>query len=165
MKRVWKILSTKRSKIISEFHMIPLKANNYNQMKNIYISLVLVLLVSFASAKPTMGGAKNKQVTVEINFGDVKDMKTVTIDCGKKLTALEALQLAADVETHPLGQYIFVAAIDKVISTRGNMAWYYKINGENSTKLAMSQAVKAGDVITWRYVKDVCSCTVDGKKK
>jgi|GEM_PF-774097 hypothetical protein len=145
--------------------MIPLKTNNYNPMKNIYISLVLVFLVSLASAKPTIGGAKTKQVTVEINFGEVKDAKSVTIDCDKKLTALEALQLAADVETHPVGNYVFVTAIDEVVSTRGKMAWYYKINGESSTKLAISQSVKAGDVIIWRYVKDVCSCTVDGKEK
>ncbi len=132
-------------------------------MKHIFISFLFVFIISGISAKEIQ--QKDKKVTVEISFGESKPVKTVTIDCQKKLTALEALQLAADVETHPVGNHVFVIAIDDVVSTRGEMAWYYRINGEEPVKLAINQSVKAGDTISWRYVKDVCSATVDGEEK
>ena len=58
----------------------------------------------------------------------------------------------------------FVTSINGVAGVRGEMAWYYMVNGEKP-KLAIQQPVKAGDKISWRYVKDICSCTVDGSKK
>lgn len=105
---------------------------------------------------------KGKTVTIEINYGEQKVAETIEVACDGKMTALEALQHAADVKTHPVNQYIFVIAIDGVEATRGDMAWYYTVNGE-TPKLAYQQPVKAGDTISWRYVKDVCSCTVDKK--
>jgi hypothetical protein len=78
---------------------------------------------------------------------------------------LEALQKAADVRTHPVGSYVFVTEIDNVAAERGKMAWYYKINQKKPEKLAIEQIVNPGDTISWRFVEDVCSKTVDGPNK
>ena len=119
--------------------------------------LLLFLIISTSA----MAG-KSRFVTVEINYGEQKKTETIQVECQDKMTALEALQYVADVKTHPVSRYVFVTGINGVDGVRGDMAWYYTVNGEKP-KLAISQPVKAGDVISWRYVKDVCSCTVDKK--
>ncbi len=125
-----------------------------------FTALILFVLMGVSA----MAG-KAKFVTVEINYGEQKAAETIQVECFDSMTALEALMHAADIKTHPVGQHVFVTSIGGVEGVRGDKAWYYKINGEGSKKLAISQPVKAGDTISWRYVKDVCSCTVDGPKK
>ncbi|RKD92311.1 DUF4430 domain-containing protein [Mangrovibacterium diazotrophicum] len=120
-------------------------------------TVVLMLTISLAAV-----AGKSRFVTVEINYGEQKKTETVQVECQEKMTALEALQYAADVKTHPVSQYVFVTGINGVNGVRGEMAWYYTVNGEKP-KLAISQIVKPGDTISWRYVEDVCSCTVDKK--
>lgn len=105
---------------------------------------------------------KAKFVTVEINYGELKAAETILVECPETMTALEALQHAANVQTHPVANFVFVVGINGVEGIRGDMAWYYTVNGEKPT-LAINQTVKPGDTISWRYVKDVCSCTVDKK--
>lgn len=129
------------------------------KLTKFFLSLMLLLVVSVAGF-----AAKGKFITVEINYGEQKKTETIQVECPKQMTALEALQHAADVKTHPVNEYVFVTAINDVAGVRGDMAWYYMVNGEKP-QLAITQIVKAGDVISWRYVKDVCSCTVDGPKK
>lgn len=123
-----------------------------------YLAVVTLFLLMGLS---TFAG-KAKFVTVEINYGEQKQTETIQVDCPESMTALEALQHAANVQTHPVANFVFVVSINGVEGSRGDMAWYYTVNGEKP-KLAISQAVKAGDTISWRYVKDVCSCTVDKK--
>lgn len=119
--------------------------------------ILLFLMISMSAV-----AGKSRFVTVEINYGEQKKAETIQVECPDKMTALEALQYAADVETHPVSQYVFVTGINGVNGVRGEKAWYYTVNGEKP-QLAINQPVKAGDVISWRYVKDVCSCTVDKK--
>ena len=127
--------------------------------KRILSSLVLTLFLGFSA----MAG-KAGFVTVEINYGKQKVAETIQVECPNTMTALEALQHAADVKTHPVNEYVFVTGINGIEGIRGDMAWYYTVNGEKP-KLAIQQTVKSGDTVSWRYVKDVCSCTVDGPKK
>ncbi len=129
------------------------------KLTKILSSLTLMLVLSVSAF-----AAKSKFITVEINYGDQKALETVQVACEAQMTALEALQHAADVITHPVNEYVFVTSINGVAGVRGEMAWYYMVNGEKP-KLAIQQPVKAGDKISWRYVKDICSCTVDGSKK
>ena len=102
-------------------------------------------------------------LTVEINFGN-NTKHSKTIDYKEQLTALEALQYAAIVETHPVGKYVFVSSIDSVNSVPNENVWYYKINGKLAKKLAINTIVNAGDTITWIYVTDVCSHKPDTVK-
>ena len=107
----------------------------------------------------------SKPIVVEIDFGNGHKPKRVEIACNETITALEALQKVVDVKTHPVGKYVFVTAIDEVAAERGKMAWYYKINQKKPEKLAIEQLVNPGDTISWRFVEDVCSKTVDEPKK
>ena len=133
-------------------------------MKRItFISVILFTFSFMCQAKEKKPGA-SKPIVVEIDFGSGREIKRVKVACNKTITALEALQKAADVKTHPVGSYVFVSEIDEVAAERGKMAWYYKVNGEKP-KLAIEQPVKPGDTVSWRFVEDVCSKTVDGPKK
>ncbi|WP_163715522.1 DUF4430 domain-containing protein [Mangrovibacterium lignilyticum] len=120
-------------------------------------TLIFTFLIAFSAL-----AGKAKSITVEINYGEQQKTETIQVECTKAMTALEALQHAANVKTHPVANYVFVTGINGVEGVRGDKAWYYTVNGEKP-KLAISQTVKAGDTISWRYVKDVCSCTVDKK--
>lgn len=123
------------------------------------IFLTFSCLNSFSSNKGKE--EQSKQVIVEIDFGGKQDNQQIAVVWEKGITALEALQKAADVKTHPVGQHVFVTTIGQVEAKRGDMAWYYCINGQAPKKLAISQIIKAGDTISWRYVKDVCSGKVN----
>ncbi len=129
------------------------------KIERIITSLIFVLLISCSSV-----AKKSNFVIVEINYGEQKETETIQVQWAKAMTALEALQHAAIVKTHPVSKYVFVLAINGVEGVRGEMAWYYTVNGEKP-KLAINQKVKVGDTIRWRYVKDVCSETVDGPLK
>ncbi len=132
------------------------------------IILLVSIMVSVAGQarenKVSSSSPSTKTVVVEVDFGNRKELKSVSLKWEPSLTALEALQKVAEVKTHPVGDYVFVTEIDQVESERGKMAWYYTINGKSPKQLAISQPVKAGDTIRWRYVKDVCSEKVDGTK-
>lgn len=100
-------------------------------------------------------------VTVVVDYGDAKSLKQETVHAKRDITALEALQHVAVVTTCPVASHIFVRCIDSVTAVRGSMAWYYKVNGESTGVLSINRYVQSGDTITWTYIKDVCSHTVD----
>lgn len=126
------------------------------KLTTILAAFVVVLL---GGVKSYAGQAKT--VTVEINYGGSRVAEKVEVEYRKGMTALVALMQAADVKTHPVGRWVFVTAVGGQEGVRGDMAWYYTLNGEKPKQVAVNQPLKAGDVVAWRYVKDVCSCTVD----
>ena len=128
--------------------------------RTVILSFIIFAIAFVGQAKEKKPSAP-KPIIVEIDFGNGHEVKRVDVACNKTITALEALQKAADVKTHPVGSYVFVTSIDEVTAERGKMAWYYKVNGKKP-KLAIEQPVKPGDTVSWRFVKDVCSKTVDG---
>jgi hypothetical protein len=132
-------------------------------MKKIIVLLIFLSFSCVGLAKQKTANS-SKPVVVEIDFNNGREAKRVEIVYNKNLTAMEALQKAAEVRTHPVGSYVFVIEIDQVTSERGEMAWYYTINGKKP-KLAIEQPVKPGDIICWQFKEDVCSKTVDGLKK
>jgi hypothetical protein len=131
--------------------------------QTIFISLLIGLMSYTGQAKENEDESK-KTIVVEIDFGNQQKIKQVSLTWDKSITALEALQKAAEVRTHPVGQYVFVTEIDQVHAERGKMAWYYKINRKSPKQLAIYQLINQGDTIRWRFVKDVCSEKVDGCK-
>jgi hypothetical protein len=133
-------------------------------MKRTVIISFIIFAFSFVGQAKEKKPSASKPIVVEIDFGSGNEVKRVDVACNKTITALEALQKAADVKTHPVGSYVFVTSIDEVTAERGKMAWYYKVNGKKP-KLAIEQPVKPGDTVSWRFVEDVCSQTVDGPKK
>ncbi|MDP4203696.1 MAG: DUF4430 domain-containing protein [Bacteroidota bacterium] len=132
----------------------------------LYILFFLLLVmpaVLFAGNKKTE--EVKKEITVEVDYGKAQAPKTVKVAWFSGIAVLGALQEAAETETHPVGSYVFVTAIDQIRGERGKMAWYYRINGETPKKLALYQMLKPGDTVSWRYVEDVCSWKVDNPTK
>jgi len=101
-----------------------------------------------------------QKVSLVIDYSEVKEKETFEVLWEENMTALTALQSCAEVTTHPVGDYIFVTAINDVKATVGVKAWYYRINGESANVLAFRYFVKPGEQITWIYKKDECSSKV-----
>jgi hypothetical protein len=103
---------------------------------------------------------------VRIDYGKIRAPRTVTVVVDKDDTALTALMKAADVATHPLGEYVFVVAIDQIEGKRGEMACYYALDGRPAKNLAYRQTV-GEDVksMVWTYTRDACSGDVDVPKE
>lgn len=102
---------------------------------------------------------QSRQTTVIVKITDTfsGNSKEVKVTGKNKLTALEALQYAATVETHPVGNYVFVTSIDSLKAEKFNTAWYYKIKGKSPGVLAINRMVKEGDTIEWIFTRDNCS--------
>ncbi|NJO88997.1 MAG: DUF4430 domain-containing protein [Chloroflexia bacterium] len=124
-------------------------------MKTIIFSVFFFVLIY------TSVFSQEKTVKVEIDFGNDKEIISKKVSKEQSITALEALQLAATVETHAVGSYVFVTSINNIKANYGKTAWYYKVNGESSKVLAINNNLKDGDVLRWILKEDVCSKTVD----
>lgn len=105
--------------------------------------------------------ADNENIVVEIDYGTLRSSRTIEIPQVKDRTVLEALQSVATVQTHPVGEYVMVTSIDGVEGKRGEMAWYYMIDGKSADKIAYSKVADGAKHIKWVYKKDVCSPKVD----
>lgn len=122
----------------------------------------MTILESYAGNQTSYVNEENKKIIMEIDYGGYRPSRTVEIPWAKDRTVLEVLQTVAKVETHPVGQYVFVVSIDDVEGKRGEMAWYYTVNGASADKLAYSNILDGPCRIRWVYKKDVCSKKVDG---
>lgn len=123
----------------------------------IFIAILLSLLCTGLNAQR----AYEMDVVVKIDFGGVKEAKKVKVSSDHGLTALEALQYAAEVNTHPKENYVFVDKVDGIKGERGKMGWYYEVNGKSPEKLAIKNELSNGDEVRWIYKEDVCSRKVD----
>lgn len=124
----------------------------------------VTILKSWADTQTSYVNENSKSIVVEIDYRDIRPSRTAKIPRVNGKTALEVLQAAAKVKTHLVGQYIFVVSIDGVEGKRGEMAWYYTVNGKSADKLAYSNTLNDNvNHIGWIYKKDVCSMEVDGE--
>lgn len=124
---------------------------------------VFFLCVFSTVALAGQQSAAGENITVEIDYGNIRPSRTVVVPWAKDRTILEVLQTIAEVKTHPVDKYVFVVSIDGVEGKRGEMAWYYTINGKSADKLAYSNVLNNSvNHIKWVYKKDICSKKVDG---
>jgi hypothetical protein len=105
-------------------------------------------------------GADGKQVTLAINYGKTKPSRTVITPLIKGQTVLALLEAVAEVETYTVEPYILVTSIDGVKGTRGEMAWYYKIDGAYADQLASTKTLEGEAYIEWIYQTDTCSDSI-----
>ncbi len=105
----------------------------------------------------TTAPGKKSITTVEIDYGKTRPSRKVETKWKKGVTALEALETVAKVETYQVGKYTFVTSIDDVKGQPGVMAWYYKVNGQSAKKLAADNVIESDDRIAWSYQTDTCS--------
>jgi len=130
-------------------------------VKNIRHILFIILMGCTLSVFASEGA--NKELTIEVQYGDQKPARTIEYHYVSGSTALEALQSVAEVETAFAGpENRVVTAIDGVRGERGVNGWYYQLDGENARQMADSQTLDGHRSMTWRYKTDICSKTVDG---
>jgi hypothetical protein len=130
-------------------------------MKNIIkISIAFVFLTVLCAA-----ACAGESVNVGIDYGNVRKFRGAETQWQEGVTALEVLQSVAQVETHQVGEYVFVTSIDGVKGIRGDKAWYYEINGRHADKLAFVRVLNKNESTRWIYKKDVCSPKVDAEKQ
>ena len=135
------------------------------------MKLFTVVMMSFfwMSVVPSWAGEVASEVfskiIVEIDYGDVRPSRTVEVVLTENQTVLELLQTVAVVETQPADGFVLVTAIDGVVGKRGEMAWYYYIDGKMGDESAYTKVLHHEKHIKWTYKKDMCSWTVDGKPK
>ncbi len=138
-------------------------------MKKKHLPLMIISFLFVLSCATNTNESNNSNLQqvftskVIIDYGGEKQLKETDVKATRQLSALEALQYASIVETHPVGEHVFVSSIDNVSSIRGVKAWYYKVNGESPGILAINNKINSGDTLRWIYKADVCSPTVDNK--
>ncbi|MFH0772320.1 MAG: DUF4430 domain-containing protein [Candidatus Omnitrophota bacterium] len=132
--------------------------------KLVVASILCVLSVmvssSYASGEDSVE-VSAKNIIVEIDYGGLRPSRTIETPRVEGRTALEVLQSVAEVKTHPVGEYVFVTSVDGVEGKRGEMAWYYTVDGKSADKLAYSAVLDNTSCVKWEYKKDICSGTVD----
>lgn len=131
---------------------------NYN--KFLILLLPFFLFVSCTGNKRE--SLSETKVNIIINDGLNTSISQLLIHQKRDYSVLELLQKVAIVETHPVGDYVFVSSINDVHGERGKTAWYYKINGKSPKVLAINNKdISSGDTINWIFKEDVCSGKVD----
>lgn len=125
--------------------------------------LSLVVLEAYAVDLAQPSKTQLKKTVIEIDYGGIHPSRTIEVRLAKASTVLELLQNVAEVKTHPVGGYVMVVSIDGVEGKRGEMAWYYTVDGKSPGKVANSNVLNGEHRIKWIYKKDVCSSKVDKK--
>lgn len=123
------------------------------------LTMILSLLLC-ACIELEKNGADEKKVTVEIHYGEAQSSRMVTAPLIEGQTVLALLETVADVETYTVEPYILVTSIDGVKGVRGEMAWYYKIDGIYADQLASTKTLEDETHIEWLYQTDTCSDSI-----
>ena len=129
-----------------------------NMMKT-SLTMMLSLLLC-ACIEPEKNRTNEKQVTVEIHYGNIQPPRMITAPLNKGQTVLALLETVADVETYTVEPYILVTSIDGVKGVHGKMAWYYKIDGIYADQLASTKTLEDEVHIEWLYQTDTCSDSI-----
>jgi hypothetical protein len=102
-----------------------------------------------AATDYVFGDPDHITVVISRDFGETT-LKTVSVDYAEGMTALQALEAAADIDSNGG----FVNAIDGLRSeyNLGNkLDWFYYINGIYATVYAIFYEMHPGDVMRWDY--------------
>lgn len=128
-------------------------------------ALLCVLLVALSplhAGNQMDADLDDGKILVEIDYGEVLPTRIIETVKDENKSALEILQSVAELKTIPAGPgAAIVIAIDGVEGKRGDMAWYYKVDGKKPQKLASSYVIGNAKSMRWEYKSDVCSETVD----
>ncbi len=127
----------------------------------VIVSLMLVGCQMVCAADQSSASNNPKTISVEIDYGDRRPSRVVEHVYQSGETVLEVLKSVAEVETHYAGMYNMVVAIDGIEGVRGDMGWYYRVDGEPAKQTAARFVPEGVKAIRWVYKTDVCSGKVD----
>ena len=127
-------------------------ANNNGCLGN----LVKKFLYVFVFALLWTNLMASDRVLVTIDYGGLKPTKRVEVELKAGMTALSALQNAADVTTKSVGKYTFVTSIDGVKSQSRKMGWFYQVDQNRADKLASDNVLGNIKTMVWEFKADNC---------
>jgi hypothetical protein len=127
------------------------------KLSNIFVHLLLLSSLSVAlSASEQQVSTGQKSIRVEIDYGGLRPSRIITTDFTAGMSALKLLQKVAEVRTYELGSFVFVKSIDQIESKRGEMGWFYSINGVSAKRLASSYLLDDAEEMRWSYRVEAC---------
>tara|TARA_B100000315_G_C14445889_1_gene526798 strand:+ start:331 stop:732 length:402 start_codon:yes stop_codon:yes gene_type:complete len=131
-------------------------------MKRI-VALTAVIMLSILSVVVSKSFAtqETKNIVVEIDYGNLLPSRTIETPRVEGKTALEVLQAVAKVETYTVDGFTIVVSIDGIEGKRGDMAWYYSVDGTSADRVPNLTEINDATHMKWVYKKDTCSEKVD----
>jgi len=127
------------------------------KMFNILIAKALISLIppTLAASEPEVSTGK-KSIRIEIDYGGLHPSRMITTDYTAGMSALKLLKQVAEVRTYELGSFVFVKSIDQIESKRGEMGWFYSIDGVTAKKIADSYLLYDAEEMRWSYRVEAC---------
>jgi len=130
-------------------------------MTKLFFSLLFSLIFCILDASGDAHAANplqegKRSLRVEIDYGGLRPSRVVETIYSEGMTALNVLKQVAEVQTHQVGGFVFVRAIDKIRSERGKMGWFYSIDGVSAKRIADSYRLKDERTMRWSYRVEAC---------
>jgi len=127
------------------------------KLSSIFVLLALLFFapVTLFASEPQVSSAK-KSIRIEIDYGGLRPPRIITTDYTVGTSALKLLQQVAEVRTYELGSFVFVKSIDRIESKRGEMGWFYSIDGVSAKRLASSYLLNDAEEMRWSYRVEAC---------
>ncbi|MGE4398931.1 MAG: DUF4430 domain-containing protein [Campylobacterales bacterium] len=95
-------------------------------------------------------------IEIDINYGGVKEARTVKAEYKSGESALAVLSKVAKVKTKKVGEFVFITSIDGVASAPQKMGWFYTVDGKSADKTASTNILKDAKSMRWEYHTDNC---------
>lgn len=95
-------------------------------------------------------------IEIDINYGGVKEARTVKAEYKSGESALAVLSKVAKVKTKKVGEFVFITSIDGVASAPQKMGWFYSVDGKSASKTASTNILENATSMRWEYHTDNC---------
>jgi len=127
------------------------------KLSSIFILFALLFFspATLSASEPEVSTAK-KSIRIEIDYGGLHPARMITTDYTAGMSALKLLKQVAEVRTYELGSFVFVKSIDQIESKRGEMGWFYSIDGVTAKKIADSYLLYDAEEMRWSYRVEAC---------
>jgi hypothetical protein len=125
------------------------------RMRSLIGTAMLLLLSTASPAAETTAGTE-KPITVTIDYGGQRPARSVTTRYLPGINAMQLLQQVAEVRTYRLGEHTFIRSIDGLEGKRGEMGWFYSIDGVSAKRVAGKRVLTDAERMTWRYKVAAC---------
>jgi hypothetical protein len=134
---------------------IPKTNETMKRLQSLCFTTLLLLLPAGSPAAETTADTE-KTVTVTIDYGGARPVRSVTTAYRPGINALQLLQQVAAVKTYRLGEHTFIRSIDGLEGKRGEMGWFYSVDGVSAKRVAGKRILTDAERMTWRYKVAAC---------
>jgi hypothetical protein len=97
-----------------------------------------------------------QNMQIDINYGGVKNARTINTEYKAGESALAVLSRVAKVKTKKVGDFVFIVSIDGVVGKPQKMGWFYTVDDKGADKTASSYILTNEKSMRWEYHADNC---------